>query len=164
MPLAAPPLAAPPTASSTAPPPAEGREEEAALALALAASAVDGGGEGDGKVSRMGEGEGEGSMGEGGSTSEAEAASAAMGEEHERRIMAGTKLLGERLSALGLRRIAADDDGNCQFRALSQQLYGSEDYHGSVRRDAVNHMRREADFFGAMFEAADFQARYLDTA
>ena len=120
MPLAAPPLAAPPTASSTAPP-AEGREEEAALALALAASAADGEGEGkvsrmgegEGKVSRMGEGEGEGSMGEGGSTSEAEAASAAMGEEHERRIMAGTKLLGERLTALGLRRVAADDDGNC---------------------------------------------------
>ena len=151
------PLAAPPTASSTAPP-AEGREEEAALALALAASAAEG--EGEGEVSRMGEGEG--SMGEGGSTSEAEAASAAMGEEHERRIMAGTKLLGERLSALGLRRVAADDDGNCQFRALSQQLYGSEDYHGSVRRDAVNHMRREADFFGAMFEAADFEAYLLD--
>ena len=64
--------------------------------------------------------------------------------------------------AAGLRRVAADDDGNCQFRALSQQLYGSEDYHGSVRRDAVNHMRREADFFGAMFEAADFEAYLLD--
>jgi hypothetical protein len=27
-----------------------------------------------------------------------------------------------------------------------------------VRRDAVAHMRREAAFFGAMFEAADFEA------
>ena len=33
-----------------------------------------------------------------------------------------------RLSSLGLRRIAADDDGNCQFRALSQQLCGSGVY------------------------------------
>ena len=48
--------------------------EEAALALALAASAAES--EGDGQGSK-GEGEGEGSM----------------GEEHERRIMAGTKLL-----------------------------------------------------------------------
>merc|ERR1719424_1470081 len=85
-----------------------------------------------------------------------------MGEEHERRIMAGTKLLGERLSSLGLRRVAADDDGNCQFRALAQQLYGSEEFHGSVRRDAVAHMRREAEFFGAMFEPADFEAYLSD--
>ena len=62
-------------------------------------------GEGDGE----GEGEGEG---EGKGEGEGEGEGSGMGEEHERRIMAGTKLLGERLSSLGLRRVAADDDGN----------------------------------------------------
>ena len=86
-PPTAPPVVAvliPPAASAAAPPPA-------------ADSAAEGEGEGEGVGEGEGEGEGEGSM----------------GEEHERRIMAGTKLLGERLSSLGLQRIAADDDGNC---------------------------------------------------
>lgn len=61
--------------------------------------------------------------------------------------------------------VAAGDDGNCQFRSLSQQLYGSEDYHGSVRRAAVEHMRKEADFFGAMFEGKEeFEAYAHDMA
>ena len=31
-----------------------------------------------------------------------------------------------------------------------------------MRREAVAHMRREADFFGAMFEAADFETYLAD--
>ena len=85
--------------------------EEAAVALALAASAVEGEGKGEGEGEGKGEGKGEGE-GEGKGEGEGEGEGSGMGEEHERRIMAGTKLLGERLSSLGLRRVAADDDGN----------------------------------------------------
>jgi hypothetical protein len=100
-PPTAPPVVAvliPPAASAAAPPPA-------------ADSAAEGEGEGEGVGEGVGEGEGEGEgVGEGEGEGEGEGS---MGEEHERRIMAGTKLLGERLSSLGLQRIAADDDGNC---------------------------------------------------
>lgn len=37
--------------------------------------------------------------------------------------------------------------GNCLFRALSHQLYGSQDRHRQVRSMVVEHMRRQADHF-----------------
>ena len=56
------------------------------------------------------------------------------------------------------------DDGNCQFRALSQQLYDDEGFHGSVRAAAIEHMRKEAAFFGAMFEQNEFEPYVMDMA
>ena len=32
-------------------------------------------------------------------------------------------------------------DGNCQFRALADQLYRSEDMHADVRRTVVHQLR-----------------------
>ena len=40
-------------------------------------------------------------------------------------IVDGLKRLTERLQHLGLRTIPSEDDGNCQFRSLSQELYGT---------------------------------------
>ena len=44
----------------------------------------------------------------------------------------------------------------------SGRRYGSEDFHGAVRRPAVEHMQREREFFGAMFEEAGFEAYLAD--
>ena len=49
--------------------------------------------------------------------------------------------LRKRLHKLNLDMKEIRGDGNCQFRAVSFCLYGSEDYHPAVRRAAVSYMR-----------------------
>eukprot|EP00942_MAST-04A_sp_MAST-4A-sp1_P005831 g5831.t1 len=48
-------------------------------------------------------------------------------------ILEGIKLLEERLKFLNLRTIKSEDDGNCQFRSLSNELYGTQDFHYAIR-------------------------------
>ena len=83
---------------------------------------------------------------------------------HEAAIIAGRRLLAERLLALQLRAVAISDDGNCQFRALAQQVYGDDvKYHAGVRKAIVERMRVDEAFFGAMFDGADELDAYLAT-
>lgn len=71
--------------------------------------------------------------------------------EREAAIVAGIKLLSERLSFAGLAQEPMVDDGACQFRALSYQLFGTQDRHIAVRRVAVNHIRSRPDEYGIYF-------------
>uniref|UniRef100_A0A0E0DDK3 OTU domain-containing protein n=1 Tax=Oryza meridionalis TaxID=40149 RepID=A0A0E0DDK3_9ORYZ len=41
------------------------------------------------------------------------------------------------LNVYGLYEVRVSGDGNCQFRALSDQLYRSPDYHKHVRKEIV---------------------------
>ena len=83
---------------------------------------------------------------------------------HEAAIIAGRRLLAERLLALQLRAVAISDDGNCQFRALAQQVFGDDvKYHAGVRKAIVERMRVDEAFFGAMFDGADELDAYLAT-
>lgn len=53
----------------------------------------------------------------------------------------------DRLERLGLEVLEAEGDGNCQFRSLAQQLYGTQERHPELRARAVQHMRdNPADF------------------
>ncbi|KAL1954377.1 hypothetical protein VTO42DRAFT_1243 [Malbranchea cinnamomea] len=38
-------------------------------------------------------------------------------------------------------------DGNCLFYSLSDQLYGSPDYHEEIRQRLVDHVRERSDYF-----------------
>ena len=76
-------------------------------------------------------------------------------------IVLGKHLLSQRLTALRLESVSVRDDGACQFRAFSQQLYGTEDYHRAVRESVVSHMEREEAFFGAMFGEGELRS-YLE--
>ncbi len=49
--------------------------------------------------------------------------------------------LTKRLAKLNLEWKVMEGDGNCQFRAVSYSLYGSQDYHRSVRQKAVEYMQ-----------------------
>lgn len=75
---------------------------------------------------------------------------------------AGTKLLRSRLQFLGLRMTTIEGDGNCQFRACSDQLYGSQEYHANVRAAAVQYMREHADDFSCFCVDPGAFDRYLD--
>ncbi|KAI0790173.1 hypothetical protein BC629DRAFT_1512085 [Irpex lacteus] len=46
-----------------------------------------------------------------------------------------TQLLTEQLRALGLYAASTLGDGNCLFRALSDQLYGTDTYHRKLRQE-----------------------------
>mmetsp|Transcript_71445 Transcript_71445/g.190492 ORF Transcript_71445/g.190492 Transcript_71445/m.190492 type:complete len:375 (+) Transcript_71445:37-1161(+) len=60
----------------------------------------------------------------------------------EDKIVAGKALLSERLAFLKLVLRKMSDDGNCQFRALAMELYGSQDWHLTVRKRVVLNMAR----------------------
>ncbi|MBA0579360.1 hypothetical protein Gorai_021620, partial [Gossypium raimondii] len=45
--------------------------------------------------------------------------------------------LSERLATYGLAELQMEGDGNCQFRALADQLFRNPDYHKHVRRQIV---------------------------
>ena len=73
--------------------------------------------------------------------------------------------LKERLHSLGLESVEMEGDGNCQFRAFADQLFGSQQHHDLVRKQAIAHMRASADFFGIYFESErEFDAYMRDMA
>ncbi|XP_020111196.1 OTU domain-containing protein DDB_G0284757 [Ananas comosus] len=47
----------------------------------------------------------------------------------------------QRLQAYGLWEVKVSGDGNCQFRALSDQLYRSPEHHKHVRKEIVKQLK-----------------------
>ncbi|CAA0808432.1 Cysteine proteinases superfamily protein [Striga hermonthica] len=45
--------------------------------------------------------------------------------------------LAQRLATYGLAEMQIEGDGNCQFRALSDQLFQKQDYHKYVRKEVI---------------------------
>jgi len=56
-------------------------------------------------------------------------------------------LLVSRLSSLGLHMEVQKGDGNCQFRSLSYGLFGTPDYHRTVRKTTVDYIFRNRQYF-----------------
>ncbi|XP_009757675.1 OVARIAN TUMOR DOMAIN-containing deubiquitinating enzyme 11 [Nicotiana tabacum] len=50
--------------------------------------------------------------------------------------------LSSRLATYGLAEMQIEGDGNCQFRALSDQLYHNPEYHKHVRKEVVKQLKR----------------------
>lgn len=76
---------------------------------------------------------------------------------------AGVALLESRLAKMRLRTERMGDDGNCQFRALSHNLFGSQDHHAAVRERCVERISRRADEYSFLFESdAEFRAYVRD--
>ncbi|CAF3403497.1 unnamed protein product [Rotaria sp. Silwood2] len=55
--------------------------------------------------------------------------------------------LTEQLRVLNLRTITIIGDGNCFFRAISDQLFGTQTYHRRLRSDAITYIRRNSAAF-----------------
>lgn len=75
---------------------------------------------------------------------------------HADEIEAAGQRLRETLWDFGLqiRPIAAD--GNCQFRAVADQLWGSDHNHAAVREQAVSHLRSNPDRYAGFAVGQDF--------
>jgi hypothetical protein len=55
--------------------------------------------------------------------------------------------LADRLKHYGLKEKKVEGDGNCQFRSLSDQLFGSTDRHAEVRRMTINQLKSANDLY-----------------
>ncbi|KAF8313311.1 uncharacterized protein EI90DRAFT_3136826 [Cantharellus anzutake] len=60
--------------------------------------------------------------------------------------------LGAQLATLGLALQNTIGDGNCLFRALSDQLYGTEGYHLPLRAEVTNWMAAHPDRYAGFVE------------
>jgi len=80
----------------------------------------------------------------------------------EEAIMLGKRLLAERLECLQMDMREMDDDGNCQFRALSYELFGTQDRHKEVRQLATRHMEKSPDLYQVFFEEEHEFKTYLE--
>jgi len=73
--------------------------------------------------------------------------------------------LGRRLKRLGMESKRMEGDGNCQFRSIAFNLFGSQEHHAVSRKAAVAHMKKHSDFFSMFFDGpADFKAYLRDMA
>ncbi|GLT70531.1 hypothetical protein SLA2020_426050 [Shorea laevis] len=50
--------------------------------------------------------------------------------------------LSERLATYGLAELQIEGDGNCQFRALADQLFRNPDYHKHVRKQIIKQLKQ----------------------
>lgn len=53
----------------------------------------------------------------------------------------------DRLQSYGLIELKVQGDGNCQFRALSDQFYRSPEHHKFVRRQVVNQLKSHRELY-----------------
>ena len=48
-----------------------------------------------------------------------------------------------------------EGDGNCMFRAVSDQVYGNEDFHNIIREKCMDYLLIEREFFSQFVEGGD---------
>lgn len=55
--------------------------------------------------------------------------------------------LYERLTTYGLAELQIEGDGNCQFRALADQLFRNPDYHKHVRKQIIKQLKHHKKLY-----------------
>jgi len=69
--------------------------------------------------------------------------------------------LRERLQNNGLKELVMQGDGNCQFRSVAYELYGSQAFHEHVRLKAVRYIRDNSEQFAPYFASKDELGDYI---
>jgi len=65
----------------------------------------------------------------------------------EAQIVERKEILRQRCAFLGFEQYEIEDDGNCQFRAISRDLYGTQQHHELVRAVVVAYLEKhEAEY------------------
>ncbi|ESL05577.1 hypothetical protein TRSC58_06769 [Trypanosoma rangeli SC58] len=81
----------------------------------------------------------------------------------EQFINCGLQRLRRRLDELQLLEHRVKNDGNCQFRAVAQQLLGSEELHEIVRVHIVTYMKGARDRFDCYFASKEEADQYYNS-
>lgn len=84
--------------------------------------------------------------------------------DREDKIVAGLKLLQQRLDHLGLQMRQVGDDGNCQFRSLSHQMFGTERYHLAVRHRTTEYMKEKEEIYSLYYAGDDWDGYLRELA
>eukprot|EP00698_Gefionella_okellyi_P007820 TRINITY_DN1910_c0_g1_i4.p1 TRINITY_DN1910_c0_g1~~TRINITY_DN1910_c0_g1_i4.p1 ORF type:complete len:353 (-),score=64.77 TRINITY_DN1910_c0_g1_i4:83-1141(-) len=71
------------------------------------------------------------------------------------------RVLKQQLAQLKLRSVEILGDGNCQFRALSSQLFAAIKYHLELRAAAVKEISEHKDFYACFLENGENIDDYL---
>ncbi|KAK4527259.1 hypothetical protein GAYE_SCF37G5181 [Galdieria yellowstonensis] len=66
--------------------------------------------------------------------------------------------LRERLSSLGLGIKTVEKDGNCLFSAVSDQLYGTPEFHRDLREAVCGFLQSHEEEYSSFVEEEDFQS------
>jgi hypothetical protein len=61
------------------------------------------------------------------------------------------------LSARAMRVVDCKMDGNCLFRAVSHQMYGTQEKHAKIRKDVCDYMRSQKERFKWLVEEDRFE-------
>ena len=82
--------------------------------------------------------------------------------EHEREILEGRRRLQARLARLQIEEDEMVDDGNCLFRAVSHQIYGSQKFHLHVRSECIRQLSQARhEYCGIYFETKEDFEEYV---
>ena len=92
---------------------------------------------------------------------ERDAAQARSSFSREDAIADGLKLLRQRAAHVKVKVVHMEDDGNCQFRSLAQELYGDQKYHGTVRERVVARLTSHSLEYSFYIGDDDEWRRYL---
>ena len=81
--------------------------------------------------------------------------------ERKARVESDKGALDSRLARLGMRRVAMDGDGNCQFRSLAHNVFKDQERHAEVRALATAHIEERKEDFQIYFEDTRAFKRWL---
>mmetsp|Transcript_14662 Transcript_14662/g.21575 ORF Transcript_14662/g.21575 Transcript_14662/m.21575 type:complete len:501 (-) Transcript_14662:77-1579(-) len=71
------------------------------------------------------------------------------------------KAFAKALKQRGLEILLQEGDGNCLFRAVSLQVYGSADMHAQIRKQCLDHMAKDEEHF-SHFVTGEAFADYIE--
>lgn len=79
-------------------------------------------------------------------------------------VIAGSdrQRLMERLELYEFVEAKVSGDGNCQFRSISDQIYGSSEHHESVRKQVVQQLKSHRELYEGYVPMVDYD-EYLNT-
>jgi hypothetical protein len=80
---------------------------------------------------------------------------------HEALFVERKELLRQRCAFLGFRQHVMEDDGNCQFRAISSDLYGTQEHHELVRAMVVSYLESHGSTYKAFIGEREWRP-YLE--
>eukprot|EP00667_Euglena_gracilis_P005985 EG_transcript_6036 len=81
--------------------------------------------------------------------------------QREENIRAGKRILAIRTSGLMVQQERMVDDGNCLFRAISHQLYGTQERHQEVREQCVQQLMQRREAYALYYGSDEEYDRYV---